>query len=278
MRTLIADRHPFKRVENYFIDFVLYKDSLEINPDSEQLDHRNKANEELESNDDCPQEVNMSLIDQNAPGAFNIAYEKGEWYLNDHTTLNMDTTFRDGEWYINNLEPLDVTDTSNNGGEWYLIEIEELAYSSEGSPDPFHTDKYLDDASQRQIPQEVLSMTLIHRVTGPKTIYQNSKNRKEVKTNITPPFLIVTLKLHLWQPNCDLLPFQVTPTDPSIGPTDDLRFLFSSKAIYIINLSVKHLGGHRTLPYDPSLIFFYKIVDPPNIKPLALTAGMDDHP
>jgi len=30
VRTLIAKRHPFKRVENYFSDFLLYQDSLEL--------------------------------------------------------------------------------------------------------------------------------------------------------------------------------------------------------------------------------------------------------
>ena len=29
VRTLIAERHPFKRVENYFIGSLLYQDSLE---------------------------------------------------------------------------------------------------------------------------------------------------------------------------------------------------------------------------------------------------------
>jgi len=28
VRTLIAERHPFKGVENYFTDFFLYQDSL----------------------------------------------------------------------------------------------------------------------------------------------------------------------------------------------------------------------------------------------------------
>jgi len=31
VRTLIAERHPFKGVENYFTDSLLYQDSLEMN-------------------------------------------------------------------------------------------------------------------------------------------------------------------------------------------------------------------------------------------------------
>ena len=40
MRTLIAKRHLVKGVENYFIDFLLYQDSLETdeNPHPEEPD------------------------------------------------------------------------------------------------------------------------------------------------------------------------------------------------------------------------------------------------
>ena len=33
VRTLIAERHPFKEVDNYFTDSLLYQDSLEIDED-----------------------------------------------------------------------------------------------------------------------------------------------------------------------------------------------------------------------------------------------------
>ena len=33
VRTLIVERHPFKEVENYFTDSLLYHDSLEIDKD-----------------------------------------------------------------------------------------------------------------------------------------------------------------------------------------------------------------------------------------------------
>lgn len=44
---LVANWHPFKGVENYFTEFVLYQGSLEIGLDIEQPDSKNKANEEL---------------------------------------------------------------------------------------------------------------------------------------------------------------------------------------------------------------------------------------
>jgi len=50
MRMLIVERHPLKRVENYFTDSLLYHDSLEAgeNPHSEEHDSGNKADSEQE--------------------------------------------------------------------------------------------------------------------------------------------------------------------------------------------------------------------------------------
>ena len=50
IRTLIAERHPFKGVENYFTDSLLYQDSLEMdeNPQQEEPDSGNKADVEPE--------------------------------------------------------------------------------------------------------------------------------------------------------------------------------------------------------------------------------------
>ena len=47
---LIAKRHPFKGVENYFTDSLLYQDSLKIdeNSQSEELDSGNEADVESE--------------------------------------------------------------------------------------------------------------------------------------------------------------------------------------------------------------------------------------
>ena len=47
---LIAERHLFKGVENYFIDSLLYQDSLKIdeNPQPEERDSSNKDDVEPE--------------------------------------------------------------------------------------------------------------------------------------------------------------------------------------------------------------------------------------
>jgi len=49
---LIAERHPFKGVENYFINSLIYQNSLEVdeNPHSEELDLGNKADTKPEEN------------------------------------------------------------------------------------------------------------------------------------------------------------------------------------------------------------------------------------
>jgi len=59
VRTLIAERHPFKGVDNYFTDSLVYQDSLEAdeNPHPEELDSGNEADTELEE-DECLWEIN----------------------------------------------------------------------------------------------------------------------------------------------------------------------------------------------------------------------------
>ena len=55
VQTLIAERHLFKGVENYFTDSLLYQDSLEINenPQPEKSDSDNEADVEPEGEEEC---------------------------------------------------------------------------------------------------------------------------------------------------------------------------------------------------------------------------------
>jgi len=50
VRMLIAERHPFKEVKNYFTDSLLYQDSIGANENSqpEEHDSGNKADTEPE--------------------------------------------------------------------------------------------------------------------------------------------------------------------------------------------------------------------------------------
>ena len=51
VRMLFAERHPFKGLENYFTDFLLYQDSLETNENlqPEEPDSDNEADTEPEA-------------------------------------------------------------------------------------------------------------------------------------------------------------------------------------------------------------------------------------
>jgi len=60
VRTLIAERHPFKGVENYFTDFLLYQDSLEVDKNShpEEPDSGKETDTKPEENE-CLWEINL---------------------------------------------------------------------------------------------------------------------------------------------------------------------------------------------------------------------------
>jgi len=83
VRTLIAERHPFKGVENYFTDSLLYQDSLETDENSqpEELDSSNEAEEE------CLWELNPFVTSVNKLDVNNIANDVGEWYINEDLDL-----------------------------------------------------------------------------------------------------------------------------------------------------------------------------------------------
>ena len=55
VRTLIAERHPFKGVENYFTDSLLYQDSVETNeiPQLEEPDSGNEADTDRKKKSAC---------------------------------------------------------------------------------------------------------------------------------------------------------------------------------------------------------------------------------
>ena len=62
VRTLIVERHPFKGVENYFTDSLLYQDPLEAdeNPHPEELDSGNEADTEPKE-DKCLWKINLLI-------------------------------------------------------------------------------------------------------------------------------------------------------------------------------------------------------------------------
>jgi len=84
VRTLIAKRHPFKGVKNYFTDFLLYQNSLEANenPHSEELDFGNEADTKPEE-DECLWEINPLVTSVGKLDPDTTANVKSEWFINE---------------------------------------------------------------------------------------------------------------------------------------------------------------------------------------------------
>ena len=89
VRTLIADRYLFKRVENYFTDSLLNQDSLVIdeNPQPEELDSGNEADIEPEAEEECLWELNPFITSINKLYVNNTANDVGEWHINEELDL-----------------------------------------------------------------------------------------------------------------------------------------------------------------------------------------------
>jgi len=79
VRTLLAERHPFKGVENYFTDSFLCQDSLETDENShpEELDSGNEADTEPEE-EECLWEINLLVTSIDKLGFNTTANVEGE--------------------------------------------------------------------------------------------------------------------------------------------------------------------------------------------------------
>ena len=81
---MIVERHPFKEVENYFTESLLYQDSLETdeNPQPEELDSGNEADAEPEAEEECLRELNPLVTSINKLTVNNTANNVGELFIN----------------------------------------------------------------------------------------------------------------------------------------------------------------------------------------------------
>ena len=88
VRTLIAERHPFKGVENYFTDSLLYQDSVETDeiPQPEEPDSGNEADTEPEK-EECMWELDPLVTSINKLDVDNTADDVGGWYINEELDL-----------------------------------------------------------------------------------------------------------------------------------------------------------------------------------------------
>jgi len=89
VRTLIAERHPFKGVENYFTNSLLYQDSLETNENlqPEEPDSGNEADTDPEAKEERLWELNSLVTSINKLDVNNTADDVGEWYINEELDL-----------------------------------------------------------------------------------------------------------------------------------------------------------------------------------------------
>ena len=85
MQTLIAERHPFKGVENYFTDSLLYQDSVEV-PQPDEPDSGNEADTEPEK-EECLWELEPLVTSSDKLDVNNTADDVGGWYINEKLDL-----------------------------------------------------------------------------------------------------------------------------------------------------------------------------------------------
>jgi len=89
VRTLIIERHPFKGVENYFIDSLHYQNSLETdeNLQPEEPDSGNEVDTESEAEKECRWEINPPVTSVDKLDFKTIANVESEWFINEDLDL-----------------------------------------------------------------------------------------------------------------------------------------------------------------------------------------------
>ena len=89
VRMLIAEKYPFKGVENYFIDSLFYQDPFEATEGSspEDLDFSNEADAEPESEEECLWELNPFVTSIDMLNFNNTTNVEGEWFINENLDL-----------------------------------------------------------------------------------------------------------------------------------------------------------------------------------------------
>jgi len=109
VRKLISERHPFKRVENYFTDSLFYHDSLEAdeNPHPEELDSGNEADTEPEE-DEYLWKINFLVTSIDKLNFDTVTNIEGEWFINK----NLDFAYL--SVFISDSVPLDTSTNASS--------------------------------------------------------------------------------------------------------------------------------------------------------------------
>jgi len=87
-RMLIAKRHPFKRVENYFTDSLLYQDSIKTdeNPHPDEHDSGNEADMKPEE-EEYLWKINLLVTSIDKLDFNTTTNVEGEWFINENLDL-----------------------------------------------------------------------------------------------------------------------------------------------------------------------------------------------
>ena len=116
---MIAERHPFKGVENYFTDSLLYQDPMEMNENlqPDEPDSGNEADIEPEVEEECLWELNPLVTSINKLDVNNTANDVGKWYINEELDLAYISVFASDSI---------PSDTSTDVGDDYWSVIDSL--------------------------------------------------------------------------------------------------------------------------------------------------------
>jgi len=90
VRTVFAEKQPFKGVENYFTDALLYQEANKVvkEPLPEDVDSGNEADSEPEENTPATFSFKPIVAYLNDPECNNPTENDGEWVINESITFN----------------------------------------------------------------------------------------------------------------------------------------------------------------------------------------------
>jgi len=89
VRTFIAKRHPYKGVENYLTDSLLYQDSFETdeNLQPKKSDSGNEGDTKSETEEECLWKINPLVTSIDKLDFNTTANIEGKWFINKDLNL-----------------------------------------------------------------------------------------------------------------------------------------------------------------------------------------------
>jgi len=99
---VFAKKQPFKRVENYFTDALLYQEANEVakEPLLEDDDSCNEANSESEEETPATLDFKPIVAYFNDPQCNNPIEDDGEWVINENVTFDYPVSIDDASFHM----------------------------------------------------------------------------------------------------------------------------------------------------------------------------------